>query len=486
MTRNYRGADFSDLGWTPIRADKSENLLLTADLPRLQARALYLHRNNSVASAFSRSFTDFIAGTGLTAVGPEMGTQIFREWAKSACISGTQDLDSIYAQIVKQQVEVGDCLVLIVNDSSAFGLQTRVQIVSSTRLKNPENTPQGGTWRGLRFWHGVGFTASGKEAGYYYKDEDANGGVFVACEDPKTGRPLAVLMRRPNSQAPLQSRGLPIITPIMQEISDIANLWDACLKRAHKDAAISVILETDRPSDTYAGVGAVDEDGNAIIDPFGSGVTLLSDAVPDGIMTVPRGTKVQNVTPSGNTDLDVLFERSVRFACAAVGAPVEVVFKDFSRTNFASGKLSTEGFYRYADAWNRGNSFAFARIYKAVMMEAYLMGMLSIEEATQVPSWIGSPNYSEVDAVKTANAAKTNLETGLTTMTSELAKRGIDLVAHLETRANEIAVIQKVAEKYNLKPSDLMGNYANESQAEEPKDPQENDTEEPKGAQNDE
>ena len=478
MTRQYRASDWSDLSYTPARANRSDNDLLTGDLSRIHARALYHHRNNSIASAISRALVDFIAGTGLTPVGPEMGTAVFRDWAESACISGTLDLDSLYAQIVQQQVQVGDVLVLIVNDSSAFGLQTRLQIVPSTRLCNPDQIAQGGTWRGLTFWHGVGYTPSGKEAGYYYKNDFEQAGTFVFCEDPKTGRPLAVLMRRPNSSNPLQSRGLPVITPIMQEISDIANLWDASIKRAFKDSALSIILETDRPADAYAGMGATDANGAPIVDPFDE-VTLLSEAVPDGILTVPRGTKAQAITPTGNSDMDVLFERSVRFLCAAIGAPVEVIFKDFSRTNFASGKLSTEGFYRYADAWNRGNSQGFAKIYKAVMMEAYLLGLLTLDEALQKPSWIGSPNYSEVDAVKTANAAKTNLETGLTSLTAELAKKGISLNQHLDTKANEILTIRKVADQYGLSESDLMGVTYGEAQTPETKEPQ-GDNQEPK------
>lgn len=455
--KNFRAADFTELAWTPPSEKRSENQLLIGDLSAIHRRSLYLHRNNSIAAAFSRALIDFVAGTGLTPVGNEKATTIFNAWAKSACISGMQDLDSLYSMIVKQQIEVGDCLVLIVNDSGAVGLQTRLQIVPSTRLCNPDGIAQGGVYKGMTLWHGVCYSPSGREMGYTFKDQEGSDSVrFVPTEDAKTGRPLAILMRRPAALNPMQSRALPIITPIMQEISNIASLWDASLKKAYRDASHSLFLKTDRPADSYAGVGATDANGNAVQDPFDS-VNLLADAIPDGILTIPRGADVVQVTPAGNVDLDVLFERSVRFACAATGTPVEVVFKDFSRTNFASGKLSTESFYRYADAWNRGNGFGFGLIYKAVMMEAYLLGMLPIEDAVSPVAWIGSANYSEVDAVKTANAAKTNLEIGLTTLTQELGKKGITLDQHLLARVAEIQKIERIAKAYDIDPKLLMG-----------------------------
>lgn len=479
--RNFRAADFSELAWTPPSEKRSENQLLNGDLSLIHRRSLYLHRNNSIASAFSRALIDFVAGTGLTPVGNEKATEIFNTWSKSACISGMQDLDALYSMIVRQQIEVGDVLVLIVNDAGAVGLQTRIQVVPSTRLCQPDGVQQGGVWRGMSVWHGVCYTPSGREMGYCFKDlEDSDLTRFVPCEDSVTGRPLAILMRRPAATAPMQSRALPVITPIMQEISNIASLWDAALKKAYRDASHSMFIHTDRPSDTFAGVGATNADGTEAEDPFSS-VRVLAEAIPDGILTLPRGANVTSISPTGNVDLDVLFERSVRFACAATGTPVEVVFKDFSRTNFASGKLSTESFYRYADAWNRGNGFGFGLIYKAVMMEAYLLGMIDLEDATAHVAWIGSANYSEVDAVKTANAAKTNLEIGLTTLTQELGKKGITLDQHLLARVAEIQKIERIAEKYKIDPKLLMGSLSQIAEEEIEQPEEEDDDEETSG-----
>ncbi len=107
--------------------------------------------------------------------------------------------------------------------------------------------------------------------------------------------------------------------------------------------------------------------------------------------------------------------------------------------------------------------------------------MIDLEDATAHVAWIGSANYSEVDAVKTANAAKTNLEIGLTTLTQELGKKGITLDQHLLARVAEIQKIERIAEKYKIDPKLLMGSLSQIAEEEIEQPEEEDDGEETSG-----
>jgi len=125
------------------------------------------------------------------------------------------------------------------------------------------------------------------------------------------------------------------------------------------------------------------------------------------------------------------------------GLPYEMVFKDFSKTNYSSARASLLEARRMFMFWRSWLARRFCQpIWELVLEEAYYRGMF---EAPKFPEckheycramWIGG-GWGWVDPVKEIKASKMAIDYGLSTLAKETAAQGDDWEETVEQRKRE-------------------------------------------------
>lgn len=478
----YKAGQFNSLDFRPVSSRYSEDELLKRSHENILTKSLHYHRNNSIAAAVARCMVDYLAGNGIIPVGadPE-AVAVWNRWGQRAHISGTKGLAEVYRDIVGQQTEIGDVLLMLPVDTTLpeGEVRTRLECVSGARVRTPSDFSDGADKRGNRVVLGVAMR-KGREVGYYVAKPDAMDKAsiqpdssqfdFIPKHDAETGRLNAVLMRRPNYDRPQQTRGLPVITPVMQELKDLADLWDSAIWAAQNKAALAVGVVTDKARDFQGAMGAIQADGTLQEANDIHGTAQVIGDIPQGaIFSLPAESDIRVINASGNIDLDALFLRSARFIAGALGIPMELLFSDFSKVNFSSGKLAFDRFFRMLEYWTATNGAVFTEIFQWINIEASLRGsgipglvadpQLAAEKL-RVDKWIGGQARVDADPLKNSKAETERLGNGLTTRSQELAKQGLTYRQHLEIVAKEQQTLAQVAEKYEVDPESLNGTGA--------------------------
>ena len=434
MSHNYNAAKQSILDFTATPSSRyGEDALLQGDYYDIINNALDLERNSPVARSIVQCLEDYVAGNGLTpTLGHEKGLEVWRNWAYNPVdISGTKSFKQVFRDVVKNIAASGDVLLTtpidkrVGNDAIAL----RLELTSGARILTPEDLKKKKDEFGNVIKFGVAFK-DGVEVGYYVQNENSNMPFalrrkkanfrYIEKYDSRTGRLNAILIRRPTGMPAEQTRGLSILTPVVQTIKDMDDLLVSAIQGSRNKALLSVILETADPTSTYGGAGAINEDGQLIEANSDSGETQIIGELPDGaIMTVPAGTKANAINSSGDIDRDALILRTQRLQGAGVGIPYEILFKDFSQTNFSSGKLGFDSFFRLTEFWTGELITVFQQIYKLIQLEATLkgFGIENPKPIDYVVEFIGSQNYVDADPGKNSKAETERQNNGTATAT---------------------------------------------------------------------
>lgn len=474
MRRAYRGSEIQSLDNRPPSSRIPEDKLLGTSYYDLLSNAYALHRNNAVASAITETMVAYVAGSGLTPVGasPE-AIAVWDNWAGKAGIDGLSTLEDIYRNIVSAQVESGDVLLITpINKSIPDDqVKTRVDLISGARISTPTDFKDGKDKFGNDIRQGVSYR-KGREIGYWIlKTDKQNIGAkenydFIRRFDRKTGRMNAFLLRRPDYRRVGATRGLPMTTPVVQQIKDVNELWDAAIWASRNKSNLSVAIGTDRPNDVMSALGAVDNDGATETKEDIFGESQVIGTIPQGsVFTLPREAIPHVISSSGNVDLDALFVRSNRYLCGALGIPSEILYKDYSQTNFSSGKLAIDSFFRKTDIWNRTNSQVFTLLFKMINVEASLRGtgIKNLTKEMLNVSWIGQQNYVDADPDKNSKGEQRRIENNLASPSMILGQRGIKYKELLRAKAEELQAEKEIANEFGidaqlLRPTPALSN----------------------------
>ena len=442
----YKAGTINPTAPRPPSSKRSEDDWLSNSYYNILDRSYNLHRNSSIPAAITRTMLQYVAGSGLTPIISNENTmRIWKSWTKSADITGTKTMSLIYKDIIAAQVESGDVLVTAPVDTFAplDTIRTRIQLISGARVRTPSDFKEKKSPRGNKVILGVEFDSVGREIGYWvcnndydksFVDDSTNYRYIPRYAD--SGRFSAFLLRRPDKMFCGQTRGLPMITNIIEEIETIAELWEAALQKGRTNASMNAFVEVENPVDLRASMGAVDTDGNDS-ELVTAAKTMQTVGYLDGgsIIAVPQGTRVTPVVSSGNIDLDVLLLRSNSYVASAMCIPYEILFKDFSRTNFSSGKMGLDAFYRTAKSYTDYNSIVYDMIFRLVMAEAKFKGLLSQDEDTSV-AWVG-PGRLDVNPLQSAKAENQRIHDRTETNSKVCADYGILYADVLKTIAKE-------------------------------------------------
>lgn len=328
--------------------------------------------------------------------------------------------------------------------------KTSIQMISPTRLSNPDGSMDSDTLR-----RGVERDVRGKPLGYWFRSNFP--GDFFMGDMPAWKRvPAAtpwgrrqVIHIREQMQ-PDQTRGISDIVSVLKQMRMTKKFQDITLQNAVVNATYAAAIESELPSDVvFASMGA---GGSGLGVMLGQYMTALGDYVNgasniaiDGVK-MPHlfpGTKL-NMKPAGTPGgVGTAYEESLlRHIAAPLGMSYEQFSKDYTKTNYSSARASMAETQKFMQSRKKVVADRMASMVFLLWLEEELnkpdsiiplpKGMTKsvfydpiMREALCSCQWIGA-SRGQIDEVKETQAAIMRINAGLSTHQIESARLGED------------------------------------------------------------
>jgi lambda family phage portal protein len=469
----YAGASYRRkqlANWAPSRSPADLDLL--PELDTLVARTRDLDRNNGIAAGIFQTLNDNIVGTGLRlaatpdyralgktiAWAEEWGRQVeslWKTWAEGCSCDAAyrRNFASMSQLVFRSALQNGETLALALwLDRPNIPWHTAVQLVDSDRLSNPIDKLQ--VTKNLR--GGIEIDDFGRPIAYhiravpeyltlYYGPQVGGPDEWVRVPaETEWGRKRVIHMYE--QQRIDQTRGAPILTPIIEQFRMLDSYQRTELQSAIVNAIVAGIIET--PMDPAGIAELVGGDGASYLAAKNEYRVQLEGGT---LIPLWPGDKLQPFTPSRPVGTFGAFVETIqRQIGAAVGLPYELVAKDFSKTNYSSARaalLEAWRFFSYRRQWMA--TYWYQPVYELWLEEAINAGLVEAPEYYELKpfytraKWIG-PGRGWVDPVKEAEAARIRMENNISTLEMECAEQGYDWQEILEQRAIEVRRIDEL------------------------------------------
>lgn len=451
-------------GWVPRRQSSADADLLI-ELGPIRDRARDADRNNGLARGGVNTILDNVVGTGLRlsarpnylALGKDKQWAV--EWAQAmeglfhawwwstACHAGdTLNGDQLIEQAQRAELMNGDALALpLWLPDRGDGYATKLQMVESDRLSNPDNAPDS-----TRLRAGVATDGVGMPLGYWIRNSHPGDSwqmtdlslpkwEFVPRRVPGINR-LRVIHYF-NQERSGQSRGKPILTAVLANFKQLDRYIQAEIMAAVVNGMVAGTIET-----------PLDQDG--ILELFSRDKAAYMKARDESAVRMESGTlvplfpgdKLSTFMPQRPASSFGAFVENVGRIIAVGGfdVPYELLFKDFTKTSYSSARASMleawRSFNRRRDRLGTGFMDPVYSLFAEEMINVGKIdapGFYENRTAYLRCRWIG-PGKGWVDPVREAQAAQIRIDTGLSTLEDECAEQGRDWRETLDQQQTEM------------------------------------------------
>lgn len=240
----------------------------------------------------------------------------------------------------------------------------------------------------------------------------------VIAYGPKTGR--RNVLHCMISERIGQSRGIPLLSPVIESLKQLGRYTDAELMAAVISGMFTVFIETPTPEQKAGGYTGDKDEENDSEDEMSLGT--------GSIVQLEEGQKANIANPGRpNTAFDGFVTSITRQIGAALEIPPELLLKQFTSSYSASRGALLEAWktFRMYRSW-LSNDFC-QPIYEEWLSEAvskgrvYAPGFFTdplVRKAYCKCDWSG-PSPGQLDPVREANAAKIRVEEGFSTRQQE-------------------------------------------------------------------
>lgn len=458
----HRGASLRSrelASWLASMGSADADLL--PELPTLAARGRDLDRNHGVAAGSVQTLVDNIVGTGLRlaarpdykALGRDkawadawaQATEAkFRSWADTPeCDAARQLTFAGQTRLVcRTAIVQGEALALpLWLDGRRWS--TCLQLVDPDRLSNPRGMPDTSSLRG-----GIEQDAYGAPVAYHIRRThpfELHGiGPMVAAGEWERIPAMTPWGRRRvlhvyDKQRTGQSRGKPLMTAIMPMFRMLDHYERSELQAAVVNAMIAAFIET--PLEAHDLVEMFGGSTEKYLERRGQWqVQLRGGAI---IPTFP-GDKLAPFTPARpNAAFGDFTTNVLRHIGTALGLPLELLMKDFSKTNYSSARAALLEAWRYFTGRRAWLVTHWATpCYLLWLEEAVNRGEIEAPGFYDNPAawsrceWIGD-GRGWVDPLKEAQASRERRDGLVSTLQRECAEQGLDWEEVLEQVARE-------------------------------------------------
>jgi len=454
--RSYKAAHSSDQA-TPFTAmyPRSADAEVLFDLPRLRARSRELERDDPIASGLFRTFVTGIVGTGIddransNTDADKAIDEVWREIRDTIAPAERADWYATQRLLAARLVEDGEVFI----KRSAEGSDPMfVEVVEAERVQTPLDARTALIDQEGQIRDGIERDRHGRIVAYWIsKIHPGDTGL----PGPVVGKyPLIPPISRVGFDQvledqvfhlrlvnrPGQSRGVPLLHAVVQDLRDLDFMIVASLKRIQVAACFAAFIESP-------------ENMSSIVDVTKRtyGYQLDQNLVPGMLFQLFPGETVKSISPNFNlSDLDVFVKLLARRIGTALGVSWQVVLHDYSDANYSSARM---------DGIEAEQSYSLPRqqLIKCIewirfhaLEDAVLRGDLSAPEETLEQVQILPPAKRWVDPEKAAKGVQIQLDLGLTCLRDEAAKLGRDWEDLAEQKVLEEKKMQELREEAGI------------------------------------
>lgn len=464
--------------WPSFRI--SPDAALLPEMDTISARVDDLVRNNGIAAGAERTFVDNVVGPRIMCKPDPDRIALGKD---TAWLEGwSREVESLYRTFTdtdwfdaglrynfhvstrlqaRMMAATGEALALpLWTKRNGSRWNTCIQLVDPARLSQPLGKMDTPTFRG-----GIEMDSITSAATAYHIRKshpgDAFGGIghlfglnqwerIPAYQTWGRRRVVHIF----ESERVGQTRGKAVVTSVARNFRMLDKMGTEQLRLAVLNSLIFAALETPLDAEQINTIfQSSDDPTQSPMDAYQQQLSGWRVNMQGGAMvTLPPGTEMKPFTPNQQmSGLDVFATVMLRSIGAGLNMPYELVFRDFSKTNYSSARASLLEAWRYfatvrqflIDHWCNV-------IFDLWFEEAVHRGLIpdctpDDYYANQIAwtrcKWIFA-GRGWVDPFKEARAADQRLKSGISTLADEAGEQGKDWRDQIEQRAREEATLE--------------------------------------------
>jgi len=465
----YEGAKHKrpNLGWNPGFGSADEDLL--NDLPALRERSRDLYRNNPLGASAIDTMVDNVVGSGFYPQSRVDGELLgwseqrvedwqrrtedgFRRWSRYADAGGRLAFEEMTRLICRQVLDNGEIFQqrrYLEEPRRPYGLAW--DCIEADRVDTPYGRKTEPAVRA-----GIVFDENGGPQAYYINKKHPGdmtvGGYQRTSEWIKI--PRADGDGRPNilhiyeMLRPGQSRGVPLLTPVITAIKQLCDYLEAEVVAAHVNACFAAAITMDSPEEFAARRQDTDlNSGRSSANP------PIESLEPGAVYYLNAGESVEAINATRpNSNSSGFVEMFCRLIGAAVGLPFELLLKNFSKTNYSSARaalLEARRKFKRMQLWLVRTWCQ--PVWELLVEEMVLRNELAIPLAEFTARrellcrafWL-TPRWGWVDPTNEVEAMLLAVQGDIDTLANVAGENGADWVEVLQQRAREKKMKQKL------------------------------------------
>jgi len=430
--------------WTTSSGDANADLL--PSLPLLRERCRDLVRNTPIGAGIIKTIVRGVIGSGLK-VKPAIDADAlgmsreqehewenkarreFNLWAESPLCDyyGKHNFYALQRMAFESMLVNGDCFILLhYVKTPGMPYDLRLQLIEADRVSNPDYIPDSDTIAG-----GIGYDEKGRPTTIYIRNTHPGSSVTttpvrwipVPIYGAKTGR-LNVLHIQDITRIG-QSRGLPILAPVVESIRQSGQYVVAEGAAATLNSSAPIVIERNPPADLAGSFEYCEENEKGEIvensEPWKrkdnyTDVMQIGTATWIDLPPYEKATMLSAVRPSGQ--FEPFINSNLKLQGMGVDVPGEVIAKSYNASYSASRASMNDAQSSYNVMRNSFNYCCNQPIYEAIQVEGIVKNRIQADGYMLDPGvkkcytgayWL-APRLESIDPVKDAKAAEMRIK----------------------------------------------------------------------------
>jgi len=424
-----------DAYWTGVTGDANYDVQTSLDKLRAKCRDAY--QNTGYGRTIIDTAVNAIVATGIKPT-PMTGDKaldekiwaLWQEWGQQPASGMNLDIYGVQSLLVKHWLMDGEGLIRFRSrkPSDMPGLPPlKLQLLEPDLL--PVTKTQ--TWgkNDARIICGVEFDAIGEITAYHLLREHpgASYAVFGMGSTLETTRvPADNIVHVMEAYRAGQVRGVPLLTPVLMTLWNLAGFQRAILIAARTVASIAAVVKGGAQNDTHPGINNVDDDVTGQSPLVDSDGNVVDQIFPGMVAMTPDGKDIvfnEAKMPSG---IKEFIAALLHEAAAGVGMSYHTISGDMSDSSFAQAKLSLIK-EKVALTVKRELILlpAMNKIYRRFISECQVVGLLPNRPGMYAVRW-SSPRIPSADENTEVSTAILKMQAGLESRPAIMEAFGID------------------------------------------------------------
>jgi lambda family phage portal protein len=449
FSQSYRAASHTRLGRAkPINASADYHLERGYDRIEMVDRARAVERDNPIACGLLDRAVENIIGCGIM---PQAKTEdaewnakaeeLFAEWNIEADIRGLDSFYELQALGVRSYLRDGDFGTILLDSG-------QIQMVESDQIAAPTDkrfTPN--------HVDGIDLDDRGKPVSYNIVKGRGDQHYYPRRRDQveRIKIPAADFIFVARRHRLGQTRGEPCFAQSFELFDQLDGLIESVVVAARMAACFGMVITSNYPPNQLPTLTGAD------------GKTYRDWSLEPGMVkTLQPGEEIKQVKPDHPSQNFADFMATMgRLLGLQLGLPLELVFMDFSRTNYSSARAALiQAQASFKKVQDRLITHFCRRIYLWNIERWIEDGLLEARDDWKKHTW-ARPAWKWIDPLKEVQANMIAVDAGMMTLSDVAKSQGRDLLELFEQRSRELKMqrdlnIPEVRSNYGRDPMETM------------------------------